>query len=186
MSVSVQFDDRAVIKAILHAARYPHASIIGLLAGTHAQSTLTITDAYPLTHNPISGPLIDQGLSQASLLSRQSIVGVYVAADANDRRDVHPTAQRLASQLADTVRHSVAIVVIDNNKLNSRTASHPFDCLVHSSDRWTPVPTASVTVGGSAIDRYRAMIVAGDEQRVTDFEAHIDDVTNDWTNSFVQ
>jgi hypothetical protein len=203
-----QIDDRAYIKLILHTARYHWAPVIGLLIGsTNSQSdnqSIHITDVLPLCHNPVNGPITQIGLQQAySLYSNnqsiidQSVIGIYVC---NDRKEISPSAQRLANQIlsdqsnkrttnpSNSRSNARSIILnIDSSRLNTTHLSinHPFEGLLSTGDRWIPVNNSAIVCSDAAVTKSRKLIANNQEQQLIDFEAHIDDVTQDWTNKFV-
>ena len=57
------FRSLAYLKVILHASKFPYATVTGLLLGTQAAGVVTITDAIPLLHHWTDlSPMMEAGL----------------------------------------------------------------------------------------------------------------------------
>jgi hypothetical protein len=79
-SPSFQLADLAYTKLILHALKYPHQTVNGVLLGAHSQSvgqTVDIVDAVPLQHHWTNlSPMMEVGLGLVRSLSPLSCVNV--------------------------------------------------------------------------------------------------------------
>ena len=65
MSVAT-IDNVALLKATLHAAAHPDATVLGVLVGTPGASGggVRITDALPLFHTGVAAPMLEVALAQ--------------------------------------------------------------------------------------------------------------------------
>ena len=210
-TTSVLIAPPAYLKAVLHAARYPASPILGLLTtkatvtskpattpSKHPPLTLTALDALPLFHSDPVGPLLELALLQADVVAAgrgERVCGVYVASERYERKDVTPIAQRIANQLtAHNPGQPSLILLLDNGRLahGRQPPEVAFDALVQASggERWVAVPSSGVTVtadtlNGDALKRARELLLADRQDEVVDFEAHIENVTLDWTNAHI-
>lgn len=58
----------AYLKVILHAAKYPSSTCVGLLVGTLAGNVVTVADAIPLLHHWTElSPMMEAGLQLVRL-----------------------------------------------------------------------------------------------------------------------
>ena len=205
-TASILISPPAYLKAVLHAARYPSSPILGLLTTKSPTSTpptskqslsFTVLDALPLFHSDPVGPLLELSLLQADALAAargERVCGVYVASERYDRKDVSPVAQRIANQL--TALHSAPSLILQLDNARMAHSRQPpdvaFDALVQAAggERWVAVPSGGVTVtadtlNGDALKRARELLLAEKQDEVVDFEAHIENVTLDWTNAHI-
>ena len=69
MSTSYTCDQKALLKVLLHAAKYPAASVNGILLGFTAsdRKTVEVVDAIPLLHSFLTlAPALETALVQVS------------------------------------------------------------------------------------------------------------------------
>ncbi|MBW0504205.1 hypothetical protein O181_043920 [Austropuccinia psidii MF-1] len=113
------------LKALLHAKKYPHSTVIGLLVGSVEAGKVLISDAIPLVHHWIDlSPMLEAGLALAEIhvkSKKLSLVGTYIA---HSRADLN-TLDLVSKRLNEALQFSGSIaLVIDNQKL--RTTENPF------------------------------------------------------------
>jgi hypothetical protein len=131
-SAFISMSQPAYLKAILHAARYPASPILGVLLGRINRSaqralSVSIIDSLPLFHHYPVGPLIELSLLQAEAIARGQdgvvVLGVYVASEAYDRKDVSSVALKMANKMNEYNGTAVILAV------STRTsASHLCAC----------------------------------------------------------
>ena len=64
MSVAT-IDNVALLKATLHAAAHPDATVLGVLVGTPGDNGgVRVTDALPLFHTGVAAPMLEVALAQ--------------------------------------------------------------------------------------------------------------------------
>lgn len=79
MSTSYTCDQKALLKVLLHAAKYPAASVNGVLLGCIAsdKQTVEIVDAIPLLHCFLTlAPALETALAQVSYCARRTVPDV--------------------------------------------------------------------------------------------------------------
>lgn len=128
----------AYLKLVLHAAKFPSSTCVGLLIGTVAGSSCTITDAVPLLHHWTNlSPMAEAGLGlvsparcfvveerssqptwpsleQAELYAKQQqlvFLGLYVANERLGNQAVPNGAQKMAEAIRRDRPEAVVLVV---------------------------------------------------------------------------
>ena len=116
----ISMSQPAYLKAILHAARYPSSPILGLLLGRINRSaqrvlSVSIVDSLPLFHHHPVGPLVELSLLHAEAIARSQdgllVLGVYVALEAYDRKDVSSVALKMANKMNEYNGTAVILAV---------------------------------------------------------------------------
>jgi ER membrane protein complex subunit 8/9 len=88
-SVSYTLSNQAYLKIILHAAKYPHRSVNGVLLGNLSGSGVVIDDSIPLLHHWTSlSPMMEVGLDLVSFLV-PCLVLMHRPVDRNDKAQTH-------------------------------------------------------------------------------------------------
>lgn len=54
--------EQAYVKVILHAAKYPDRSVLGLLVGEPGNDVVRILDAFPLFHQSLTAPAMEAAM----------------------------------------------------------------------------------------------------------------------------
>lgn len=65
---TVKLGNISGVKAFLHALKYPHLSIFGILLGKRAGSTVELIDSIPLFHGPLLVPMFEVAMNLVSFL----------------------------------------------------------------------------------------------------------------------
>ncbi|KAL7977743.1 hypothetical protein Chor_009692 [Crotalus horridus] len=139
----VEISPRAYVKMCLHAARYPHVGVNGLLLAHKRRPTagpaecLYITDCVPLFHSNLSlTVMLEVALNQVDSWSSESdlfLAGYYQAKSGMDDKSPTSLAEKTAARIADLCGEAV-------------------------------------------------LIMAKVYSRLVDFDSHLDDIRQDWTN----
>ncbi|XP_015272154.1 PREDICTED: ER membrane protein complex subunit 9, partial [Gekko japonicus] len=112
---------RAYVKMCLHAARYPHTAVNGLLLAQKRRATvagqadcLCVTDCVPLFHSNLSlTVMLEVALNQIDLWSAESdllLAGYYQANSGIDDKSPSPLAQKTAGRIAELYDDAVLIM----------------------------------------------------------------------------
>ncbi|EGG08555.1 uncharacterized protein MELLADRAFT_116008 [Melampsora larici-populina 98AG31] len=166
---------KSAIKAILHASKYPHSTVIGLLLGSIENESVSISDAIPLVHHWSDlSPMLEAGLAIADGHARSSnlmIVGTYVARARLDDRALDWVSQQLNSLLE--FKHPIALV-IDNTKL--RKAENPFIpfLMTDSQGSWSNATPNQFNYTPSKT------LTSCQPTDLADFDDHLEDIGLDW------
>ncbi|KAH9052796.1 UPF0172-domain-containing protein [Lactarius vividus] len=121
-SPSFQLADLAYTKLILHALKYPHQTVNGVLLGTPSQSagkTVDIVDAVPLQHHWSNlSPAMEIGLGMVAAHARTrtlQIVGYYQAPERLGDTTLSPAGERVACKIKEFFETPIALVLDDEN-----------------------------------------------------------------------
>nr|XP_019570013.1 PREDICTED: ER membrane protein complex subunit 9 isoform X3 [Rhinolophus sinicus] len=224
----VEISARAYVKMCLHAARYPHAAVNGLLLAPAPASgeCLCLTDCVPLFHSHLAlSVMLEVALNQVDVWGAQAglVVAGYYHANAalNDQRSatgeaitapmsetweaqlrwmgsahsplltplifpLHspgPLALKIAGRIAEFFPDAV-LIMLDNQKLVPQSHVPPVIVLENHGARW--VPKDKNLVMWRDWEESRQMVGALLEgrayQHLVDFDCHLDDIRQDWTN----
>ncbi|KAH9809703.1 hypothetical protein DFH28DRAFT_539937 [Melampsora americana] len=186
--ISYTLSAKSAIKAILHASKYPHSTVIGLLLGSiESSENVLISDTIPLVHHWTDlTPMIEAGLAIAdgyARLNRLKIVGSYVAKARVDDRSLDLVSQRLHHSLE--FKPSIALV-IDNTKLSK--PENPFIPFLLTDSKEEP---SSSTWSNLSSDQFHYTpfntLTRFEPNELIDFDDHLEDIGLDWlVNPFVK
>nr|XP_021530557.1 ER membrane protein complex subunit 9 isoform X2 [Aotus nancymaae] len=113
----VEISARAYVKMCLHAARYPHAAVNGLLLAHPPRSgeCLCLTDCVPLFHSHLAlSVMLEVALNQVDVWGAQAglvVAGYYHANAAVDDQSPGPLALKIAGRIAEFFPDAVLIMV---------------------------------------------------------------------------
>ena len=133
----IELSSRAYSKMILHAAKYPHCAVNGVLIaskrrvkniGNSSDSSssntkmLVITDAVPLFHQNLGlAPMTEVALAQVdstAALNGRTIVGFYHANEHFEDVSVDVFSQRIADKIANSSSDELSVLItLDNRRL---------------------------------------------------------------------
>ncbi|XP_063310980.1 ER membrane protein complex subunit 9 isoform X1 [Pelobates fuscus] len=184
----VELSTRVYVKMRLHAARYPHCTVSGVLVGCRANGCLMLCDCVPICH--LSPPLalsLEVALTQID--SWSNLQGMFIAGyyQANSGlKDISPTYTALRSASLMTGYQEDAVLLMMNNEHLSLNAGVPPLTVLHqnSSKEWVPKEKTLVMWGHwEETQRItRQLLKAKAYRHLVDFDAHLDDIRADWTN----
>ncbi|CAH7676852.1 hypothetical protein BY996DRAFT_4575480 [Phakopsora pachyrhizi] len=168
----------ASLKALLHAAKYPHSSVIGLLVGkvNKDEQRTTILDAIPLVHHWVHlSPILEAGVSQADIYARSKglkILGTYVAhSRVNDN-----SFDFISCGLNQSLKSESPIgLVIDNQNILS-TDQSPF--IPYTSENLSDWEQLDRSKFISNVPSNWNSIGTSDD--LGDFDDHLEDIGIDW------
>jgi len=186
MSYSISISSLALGKIVLHAARYSHLAVNGVLLGT--AEGRDITDAVPLFHNALSlTPMLDVALTQIEerfCKKDLKIVGYYQANE--NIRDAEPDfiATKICEKIAENSGNA-CLLMVDNRLLGPRMDRQPFIVSQLSSDgKWRSKDSSSVQVAEGALSLVGSLLERRSQGAgVVDFDTHLDDISQDWANT---
>ncbi|KWU43628.1 UPF0172-domain-containing protein [Rhodotorula sp. JG-1b] len=177
----------AYLKVVLHAAKYPANTVIGLLVGTvdAASSTCTVSDAIPLVHAWTDlSPMTEVALQLAQIYADQQqlvFLGLYVANERLNDQAIPHGAQKVADALRKQ-RPQAFVLVVDNEKLASpEPALIPYTCSKTGTWTATTLASAKISPSDSSIPQ-KAFSAArkGRYAELGDFDDHLSDSSVDW------
>lgn len=179
---------RAYAKMILHAAKYPHCAINGLLltnTATTSNNTIEIVDVMPLFHQCLHvSPMAEIALLQAEALvaaDKLQIGGYYAACELlQDKIIEKAPGGRIADRIAEN-NAQAAFIVIDNTLLGGADNGPALNLWQNKDGHWVH---GSVTVDDldETLDAVDLLVERGAAKDLHDFDNHLDNLKNDWTN----
>uniref|UniRef100_A0A8C5WSU9 ER membrane protein complex subunit 9 n=1 Tax=Laticauda laticaudata TaxID=8630 RepID=A0A8C5WSU9_LATLA len=189
----VEISPRAYIKMCLHAARYPHMAVNGLLLAQKCRLTaglpecLDITDCVPLFHSNLSlTVMLEVALNQVDSWSSESnllLAGYYQANSGMDDKSPNTLAQKTAGRIAELYDDAV-LIMLDNRKFGINPRLPPLTVLEQRDRQWVPKDKNLVMWTDWESSRHicQSLLEAKEYSRLVDFDSHLDDIRQDWTN----
>lgn len=179
---------RAYSKMVLHAAKYPHCAVNGLLLASAKDSSnnIEIIDVMPLFHQNLHlTPMAEIALVQTEALAAANdlqIAGYYAACELfqDDTIDKAPGV-RIADKIAEN-NPNAAFIVIGNSILGGRDNGPALSVSQSKEGHWV---STSYTLNqiDDTLDAVELLIERGAMKDLYDFDNHLDNIKNDWTNA---
>ncbi|XP_058795190.1 ER membrane protein complex subunit 8/9 homolog [Phymastichus coffea] len=184
----LSFSARAYAKIVLHAAKYPHCAINGLLLGKLRSNELQIVDAVPLFHVCLHvSPMSELALTmveQVAINKGLVIVGYYLANEnINDISSDKPAHRAISEKIAENFNHAV-LTVVSNKDMTIGMNTNPLRISQYSDGKWKYRDKSSINFEAGA-DLLEAMyhLMRNEEYRnLVDFDNHLDNISLDWQN----
>lgn len=187
---------RAYAKVILHAAKYPHAAVNGvLLAKLPAKDEakplkLVFTDAIPLFHQTQGlSPMLEVALTQIESHANSAgmgIAGYYHANRHFQENSVDVFSQKIADRIVDlSPLGRAALLTVDNRRISLNLQNHALLGQICNSDRpgnWKSVSNRSIRVDELAFEKTSSLLQTRGYKELFDFDNHLDDVSQDYLN----
>ncbi|XP_062994036.1 ER membrane protein complex subunit 9 [Elgaria multicarinata webbii] len=189
----VEISARAFVKMCLHAARYPHAAVNGLLLAQRHPTTagqpecLCVTDCIPLFHTNLSlTVMLEVALNQVDIWSAASdllLAGYYQANSGVDDKSPPPLALKTAGRIAELYDDAV-LIMLDNRKFTINPRLPPITVLEQKDRQWVPKDKNLVMWSDWESSRQicKSLLEAKAYSQLVDFDDHLDDIREDWTN----
>lgn len=188
--VNYKVSSRAYAKMILHAAKYPHCAINGLLLTSNNNSssnnTIEIVDVMPLFHQCLHvSPVAEVALLQAEALvaaENLQIGGYYAACELLQDKTVDKApGSRIAERIAEN-NPNAAFIVLDNTLIGDKSNGAALNIWQNKDNHWvqSTYTVASLTETLDAVD---LLLERGAAKDLHDFDNHLDNLKNDWTNA---
>jgi len=185
---SISVTSRAFVKMQLHAAKYPHRAVNGLLLAckeTFAkEGVLLIVDTISLFHQCIQlTPMLDVAFTNVDAYCKayQLIIAGYYEAPEYINASTQPSL--FASKVGEKMHNSFEdskLVTLENRKLPSEGSVHIFDRI---SDGVWKTSKCEVEIEKNAVDIVEHLLERKVERDLCDYDNHLDDITLDWLNN---
>ncbi|CAL7946032.1 unnamed protein product [Xylocopa violacea] len=189
----ISFSSRAYCKIILHAAKYPHCAINGLLLAKQKSKSdsknveLRIEDAIPLFHiclhvSPmaeIALTMVDQYAMNKGLV----LAGYYLANENINDLSTDKPAHKIADKIAENYGNAI-LVVVDNKEITLGMSSNPLRVSQFMDGKWKlkDIIDVSYDKGVLHTDAMYSLLQAEQYRNLIDFDNHLDDISLDWQN----
>ncbi|XP_012262208.1 ER membrane protein complex subunit 8/9 homolog [Athalia rosae] len=187
----VKFSGRAYCKIILHAAKYPHCAINGLLLAeqkpkdSSKSKEIYIVDVVPLFHlclhvSPMAEvalTLVDQVAARDGLM----IAGYYLANENLSDLSIDRPAHKIADKIAEN-NAAAMLVVVDNRKVTLRMDENALRVSQNVDGKWKPIDDDKIHFDGDILDAVSTMLQRQEYRGLVDFDNHLDNISLDWQN----
>lgn len=192
----IKLTTQAYCKMLLHAAKYPHCAVNGLLVAEKCKEKkkdsqpvpFLCVDCVPLFHGTLAlAPMLEVALTLIDTWCKENryvIAGYY---QANERtKDYRPNqvAEKVAARIAENFSET-AIVMVDNSRLTMSC----FEPIVAIYDHHEHKNWKSREVDPDCFEDWceaqkitSALLEGRNYESLIDFDNHLDDLRNDWTN----
>ncbi|XP_014277160.1 ER membrane protein complex subunit 8 [Halyomorpha halys] len=188
----IRLTPRAYCKLVLHAAKYPHCSVNGLLLAETSKlkdskknKGLTITDVVPLFHICLHlSPMAEVALTQVDTVGASkgfTIAGYYTANETLDDMSIEKPATRIADKIAESFNQA-CLVVVDNRRLTLIMDEPAIKVMQMVEGKWKPVDTSNVILEENCLDAVSTLLQKRAFNDLIDFDNHLDDLSKDWRN----
>ncbi|XP_059849191.1 ER membrane protein complex subunit 8 isoform X3 [Hypanus sabinus] len=185
---------QAYCKMLLHAAKYPHCAVNGILvAERHKRKegqAVLFVDCVPFFHGTLAlAPMLEVALTLVDSWCKENnyvIAGYYQANERmKDTRCVSPNqvAEKVASRIAESFSDA-ALIMVDNHKFTMGCEEQSIVVYEHHENKWRcKDPNTDFCEDWSEVQRITACLLDGKSyDSLVDFDNHMDDLRNDWTN----
>ncbi|XP_077982115.1 ER membrane protein complex subunit 8-like [Glandiceps talaboti] len=185
---------RAYTKILLHAAKYPHCAVNGVLLADKKRlkesKTLIYVDAIPLFHLALGlAPMLEVALTRIDSHCRQLglvIAGYYQANEHLYDSDPNPIAIKIADKIRDNATEA-CLFIVDNQKMSIDCKELALKLFMYQENKneWKRKDAVNEI---ELEDDEKCLVVASDLLRaklardLVDFDNHLDDITLDWLN----
>lgn len=172
---------------VLHAAKYPHCAVNGLLLASSKDSSnnIEIVDVMPLFHQNLHlTPMAEIALVQTEALAAANdlqIAGYYAACELfQDNTIDKAPGVKIADKIAEN-NPNAAFVIIGNSILSGRDSGAALSIWQNKESYWMPT-TFTLNQVDETLDAVELLIERGAMKDLYDFDNHLDNIKNDWTN----
>jgi len=194
----IELMTRAYAKVIMHAAKYPHATVNGVLLaklpskGQKPSPKLVLTDAIPLFHQTEGlSPMLEVALTQIESRTASigyGIAGFYHASRHFRDNSVDIFSQRIADRIADLSPFGrTALLTVDNRKLCLNLQTHSllgqmFIGNPEGTGKWKTIGANFIRIEESGFAVTSQLLQNRGYKDLADFDNHLDDVSLDYLN----
>ncbi|VDD74915.1 unnamed protein product [Mesocestoides corti] len=153
-------------KMIVHASKYPHAAVNGILLGEGGgNGVLTIHECIPLFHGCLTlTPMLEVALYQIEAYSDTKNLKIL----------------KIGDKILDNCE-CACIIIVKNDRIKSLSV----DCLsvyFNHDGKWRE--SNSIKLDSSAADFLKPHLNTQSISEFADFDNHLDDILMDWRNLF--
>ncbi|GLJ55650.1 hypothetical protein SUGI_1195210 [Cryptomeria japonica] len=196
-----EVSQKAYVKLVLHALKHKTSAVNGILVGRLSDKTeaVEIIDAFPLSHGQLGLlPTLEIATIQAEEYFTSKgdglcIVGYYHANERYEDLELSSLAKKIGDHISRYFPQA-AILLLDNKlleELHKGGSKKPVVQLYtrDASKVWRQAGSSSSPGVQLALKEPAANTVLWDyiserrEERVVDFDEHLDDISKDWLNN---
>lgn len=191
----IKLTTQAYCKMLLHAAKYPQCAVNGLLVAERQKdkkkeghgSQVLCVDCVPLFHGTLAlAPMLEVALTVIDTWCKENkyiIAGYY---QANERiKDSRPNqvAEKVAARIVENFSEA-AIIIVDNSRFTMGCSAPALSIYDHLDNKWKG-RDPSMDSFEDWIEAQKisiALLENRSYENLIDFDNHLDDFRNDWTN----
>ncbi|XP_064610917.1 ER membrane protein complex subunit 8-like [Liolophura sinensis] len=185
----VSVNTRAHCKLLLHAAKYPHRAVNGLLLAEDPKSKesrkVKILDCIPLFHITLGlAPILEVALTQIDTYCKSCglvIAGYYQAnSHYSDIKPDHVAAvigKKLHEYFSDAV-----LFMVDNSKMSSEKDGDLCRLYYLKDTHWA-LADKKYMVEEGAVSIGASLMRSEASRSLVDYDNHMDNITMDWRNT---
>ncbi|KAI6239848.1 MPN domain-containing protein [Aphelenchoides fujianensis] len=183
----------AYCKMALHAVKFPHCSVHGLLVGRAAGQAdeaggveWTVVDALPVFHHFVTAPPLEAALIVAEQwceAQKLRIVGSYFANARNNDDTIDVAwAKPLHEKLVANGVASPLLFRLDNQKLSLNSTDSCVAAYTYEAAKWKQL-SSKLADANAVLSSYSAALQSKLHRELHDFETHLEDpAENDFLN----
>lgn len=177
----------AFSKMLLHAAKYPHCSINGILLAKRSsekdQKKIAFVDCIPLFHINLSlAPMVEVALTQVDTFCQSKdliIAGYYQANEHLGDHQPNAVSVKIAERIQENFKNA-CIIMLDNEQMTFDCNPHCFHMFSMQESKWKANSNLEVDEDAQEIAAY--LMHAKAFKTITDFDNHLDDISLEWSN----
>ncbi|PZC78742.1 ER membrane protein complex subunit 8/9 homolog [Helicoverpa armigera] len=190
----VSLETAAYAKIILHAAKYPHCAVNGVLLADATKirdgaknQDLDIVDTVPLFHHShYLSPMAEIALTQIETVAQTDnrvIAGYYAACENFKDNTVEKCpGQKIAEKIAEHFPSAV-FVVVDNKRMMQHLDTPAIKLHKYADGRWKLKDANRVMFQSPyVLETVSHLLQRGVQKDLVDFDNYLDDLSQDWTN----
>ncbi|NWZ18797.1 EMC8 protein, partial [Asarcornis scutulata] len=175
----MRLSTQAYCKMVLHGAKYPHCAVNGLLVAERPPPAASRPAREQAAGPALFVDCIDSWCKENSYV----IAGYY---QANERvKDASPNqvAEKVASRIAEGF-NDTALIMVDNTKFTMECVEPAIHVYELHENKWRcKDPHVDFCEDWNEAQRIAASLLDSKSyETLVDFDNHLDDIRNDWTN----
>lgn len=177
---------RAYSKILLHASKYPHKAVCGvLISKENVDNVIEVMDAVPLFHLCLGlAPMMEVALTQVDAYCKSNglqVVGYYQANESLDNNSPDVFAYKIAEKLQENFI-SAFILMIDNKKMGFECESLACKYYQLQDNKWK-LNEKDIRLADDEILSIVSDLMVGKAYPIlVDFDNHLDEIHLDWLN----
>nr|CAG4643463.1 EOG090X0C9C [Ilyocryptus agilis] len=195
MATTFELSKLAYAKIILHAFKYPHSAINGILLsneGSGNSHSVKYVDAIPLFHHNLGlAPMMEVALMQIDNYCRSVglvIAGYYHASECVTEMSPDIVSQKVCEKISEYYPNA-CLVLINNRQLSKQMVQPALTIMQYTDGRWKVKDKENLKLlpnNEAALSSVSNLIRARTYKNLTDFDDHLDDISRDWLNIALQ
>lgn len=181
---------RAYAKLLLHAAKYPHCSVNGVLLAEDNKANkekklIRFVECIPLFHLSLSlAPMLEAALLQIDSYCKSKgymIAGYYQANEHLQDNGLNSVAKHIGKKIHEYYPEA-CIFMICNERMSPESVSEVYRVYTCKDSVWKESTEKRDTVDENTLSVSASLLDQENYRQLVDFDNHLDNVANDWRN----